>query len=170
VTIFPRIAQIIADRGEFSFSTAYGLNGAATETHRPYASDEAAKRDRDDLAKVLRAAGHKVRCSTLPSQLREPAAFIAICNDGTARSTPASPVAAATAMDASPAAIPPIRGRDRRKPKLAPEAAARAVAPPGLTVVIRTKTARGMREEMAMLRLGGTPAVYPPVACLDIQC
>ena len=71
MTTFPRIAQIIADRGEFSFSIAYGLNGSATETHRPYASDEAAKRDRDDLAKVLRTAGHKVRCSTLPSQIRE---------------------------------------------------------------------------------------------------
>lgn len=68
---FPRIAQVIAERGEFSFSVAFGLNGSATEAHRPYVSDEAAKQDRDDLAKVLRRAGYKVRLGTLKRQRRE---------------------------------------------------------------------------------------------------
>ena len=54
-----------------SFSIAWGRNGSASETFRPYRSDNEAKQYRDDLAKVLRRAGHKVRCSTLRGQHRE---------------------------------------------------------------------------------------------------
>ncbi len=71
MTTFSRIATAIATRDTFSFSVAYGLNGSATATHRPYATDEDAKADRDAFANVLRRAGYKVRRVSLSGQRRE---------------------------------------------------------------------------------------------------
>ncbi len=70
---------------------------------------------------------------------------MASCSDGSASSRLPSPAAAEAAMDARPAAMPAISGTERRKPKLAPDAVASVVAPPGLTVDTRTNKASGVR-------------------------
>ena len=53
------------------FSTAWGRNGSATKTFRPYQDDAEARSYRDAFAVVERRKGHKVRCHSVRGQRRE---------------------------------------------------------------------------------------------------
>ena len=77
----------------------------------------------------------------------DPINFTITCNDGTARSRPASPAAAAAPSAARPTTRPTIRGMERRKPNCAPDAVTSVVAPPGV-MVATTANSRGAAIEL----------------------